>query len=133
MNLLKIFRYRIYLALGLIVLVLTTGILGYRFITAFSWLDALYMTVITVTTVGFSEVVPLSTEAKFFTVFLIISSVFIFAFSISLITEYILSSNSLQLIKKKKVKERINKLSNHVVLCGFGRNGMQGGRTFNDL
>lgn len=69
MNLLKIFRYRIYLALGLIVLVLTTGILGYRFITAFSWLDALYITVITVTTVGFSEVGPLSTEAKFFTVF----------------------------------------------------------------
>ncbi|MDT7827829.1 potassium channel protein [Pricia sp. S334] len=107
------------------VLVLTTGVLGYRFISNFTWLDAIYMTAITVTTVGFSEVGPLSTEAKIFTVLLIISSVFIFAFSLSLITEYILSRNSLQLLKKKKVKERIDKLTDHVILCGFGRNGRQ--------
>ncbi|WP_373516163.1 TrkA family potassium uptake protein [Pricia sp.] len=125
MNLLNIFRSRIFLALALIVLVLTTGILGYRYISDFSWLDAVYMTAITITTVGFSEVGPLSTEGKIFTVFLIISSVFIFAFSISLISEYILSRNSLQLLKKKKVKDRINKLSDHVILCGFGRNGIQ--------
>ncbi|MGB6153653.1 MAG: potassium channel protein [Pricia sp.] len=125
MNLLRIFRSKIYVAVALIVLVLTIGVLGYRFISDFTWMDALYMTVITVTTVGFSEVGPLSIEAKFFTVFLIISSVFIFAFSISLITEYILGRNSLQLLKKKKVKDRINKLNDHVIICGFGRNGMQ--------
>ena len=125
MNLLNFFRSKIYLALVLIVSVLTVGVLGYRFISDFSWMDALYMTVITVTTVGFSEVGPLSTEAKVFTVFLIISSVFIFAFSISLITEYILSRNSLQLLKKKKVKDKISKLTDHVIVCGFGRNGMQ--------
>ena len=125
MKLLNFFRSKIYLALVLIGMVLTIGVLGYRFISDFSWMDALYMTVITVTTVGFSEVGPLSTEAKLFTVFLIISSVFIFAFSISLITEYILSRNSLQLLKKKKVKDKINKLKDHVILCGFGRNGMQ--------
>jgi len=125
MNLLNIFRSRIYLALGLIVLVLTTGILGYRFITDFEWMDAIYMTAITITTVGFSEVGPLSTEGKIFTVFLIISSVFSFAFSISLITEYVLSRNSLQLLKKKKVKDLIDRLSDHVVICGFGRNGIQ--------
>ena len=60
-----------------------------------------------------------------FTVFLIISSVFIFAYAISVITEYILGRNSLQLLKKKKVKQKINNLSNHVIVCGFGRNGMQ--------
>ncbi len=125
MNLLNIFRSRIYLALGLIVLVLTTGILGYRYITDFEWMDAIYMTAITITTVGFSEVGPLSTEGKIFTVFLIISSVFIFAFSISLISEYILSRNSLQLLKKKKVKDLIDRLSDHVIICGFGRNGIQ--------
>ncbi len=125
MNLLNIFRSRIYLALGLIVLVLATGILGYRYITDFSWMDSVYMTAITITTVGFSEVGPLSTEGKIFTVFLIISSVFIFAFSISLISEYILSRNSLQLLKKKKVKDKISRLSDHVIVCGFGRNGMQ--------
>lgn len=125
MNLLKFFRSKIYLALTLIASVFVIGVLGYRFISDFVWMDALYMTVITVTTVGFSEVGPLSNEAKLFTVFLIISSVFIFAFSISIITEYILSRNSLQLLKKKKVKDQINSLSDHVIVCGFGRNGMQ--------
>lgn len=105
--------------------VLVIGVLGYRYLSDYNWLDAFYMTVITVTTVGFSEVKPLDTVAKIFTVFLIIASVFIFAFAISVITEYILGRNSLQLLKKKKVKQKINSLSNHVIVCGFGRNGMQ--------
>lgn len=83
------------------------------------------MTVITVTTVGFSEVRPLDADAKIFTVFLIVSSVFIFGFALSVITEYILSRNSLQLLKKKRVKNKINRLSNHVIVCGYGRNGKQ--------
>ncbi len=107
------------------VIVLTIGVVGYRYISDYNWLDALYMTIITVTTVGFMEVKPLDAEAKVFTVMLIISSVIIFSFALSVITEYILSRNSLQLLKKKKVKNQINSLSNHVIVCGFGRNGMQ--------
>lgn len=106
-------------------LVLIFGVLGYRYISDYTWLNALYMTIITVTTVGFSEVRPLGIEAKIFTIFLIISSVFIFAFAISVITEYILSRNSLQLLKKKKVKNKIERLENHIIVCGYGRNGMQ--------
>lgn len=105
--------------------VLLLGVLGYRFISNYDWLDALYMTIITVTTVGFSEVRPLDTESKIFTIVLIISSVFAFAFAISIITEYVLSRNSLQLLKKKKVKNTISSLKNHVIICGFGRNGIQ--------
>ena len=107
------------------VAVLFLGVLGYRFITDYSWVEAIYMTIITVTTVGFGEVRPLDTEAKIFTVFLIILSVFIFAFALSVITEYILSRNSLELLKKKKVKNQIENLNDHVIVCGFGRNGMQ--------
>ncbi len=83
------------------------------------------MTIITVTTVGFNEVGPLETEGKIFTIFLIISSLFIFAYAISVITEYLFSKNQLQLLKTKKVKKMINSLSNHVIVCGYGRNGMQ--------
>jgi voltage-gated potassium channel len=121
----RLFRSKIYLAVTLMLLVLTIGITGYRFLSDYSWLDALYMTIITVTTVGFMEVKPLGPEAKIFTVMLIISSVIIFSFALSVITEYIVSRNSLQLLKKKKVKNKINSLSNHVIVCGFGRNGMQ--------
>ena len=63
------------------------------------------MTIITVTTVGFSEVRPLDADAKIFTVFLIVTSVFIFGFAISVITEYLLGRNSLQILKRKKVKK----------------------------
>jgi voltage-gated potassium channel len=83
------------------------------------------MTIITVTTVGFMEVQPLDIISKIFTILLIITSVFIFAFAISVITEYILSRNSLQLLKQKKVKNEINNLNNHVIVCGYGRNGIQ--------
>ncbi len=121
----RLFRSKIYIAIVLIAIVLATGVVGYRFLSDMSWLDAFYMTVITVTTVGFSTVGQLSPEAKIFTVFLIIASVFIFGFSISVITEYILSRNSLDVLKKKKVKNKISSLSNHVIICGFGRNGNQ--------
>ncbi len=122
---LKLFRSKIILALALMLTMLMIGILGYRFVSDYDWLDALYMTIITVTTVGFMEVKPLDADAKVFTIFLIVSSVFIFAFAISVITEYILSRNSLQLLKMKKVKNAIDKLNDHVIVCGFGRNGMQ--------
>ena len=121
----KLFRSRIILAFTLMGSILIMGVLGYRFISGFSWLDAFYMTIITVTTVGFMEVRPLDAGAKIFTIFLIISSVFIFAYAISVITEYILSKNSLQLLKFKKVKNTIDRLQHHVVVCGYGRNGMQ--------
>ena len=121
----RLFRSKILLALFLMFTVLLAGVLGYRFISDYTWLDALYMTIITVTTVGFMEVRPLDAESKVFTVLLIASSVFIFAYAISVITEYILSKNSLQILKKKKVKNKINSLSNHVIVCGYGRNGMQ--------
>lgn len=120
-----LFRSKIYAALVLVIVVLLFGILGYRFISDYSWIDALYMTIITVTTVGFSEVRPMGPEGKIFTVLLILTSVFTVGFAISVVTEYILSRNSLQILKKKRVKKTIDSLSNHVVVCGFGRNGMQ--------
>ncbi len=122
---LRFFGSRLNFALFLVVLVLSTGVLGYRFLSHFSWLDAFYMTVITVTTVGFSEVGPMDADTKIFTVFLIISSVFIFAFAISVITEYILSRNSQQLLKKKKLEQKVDRITDHVILCGYGRNGNQ--------
>ena len=122
---LRLFRSRIYLALFLTAMVLIMGITGYRFIAGFTWVEALYMTIITVSTVGYKEVRPLSTEEQLFTVVLITASIFIVAYTISVVTEYILSRNNLQLLKKKKVKQQIEKLENHVIVCGFGRNGAQ--------
>ena len=125
MKITQFFQSRMNIALTLMSSVLIIGVLGYRFLSELSWIDALYMTIITVTTVGFSEVGPMDTQEKLFTVVLIILSIFIFAFAISVITEYILSRNSLEELKNKKVKNKIESLSDHVIVCGFGRNGMQ--------
>ncbi len=122
---LKLLQSKIYLAIFLMVSILLVGVFGYHYLSDFSWTEALYMTIITVSTVGFKEVRPLSTGEQLFTVVLILASIFIFAFAISVITEYILSKNSLQTLKKKKVKQLIDRLDNHVIVCGFGRNGAQ--------
>jgi voltage-gated potassium channel len=106
-------------------MVLTFGVLGYRIVADYSWVDAFYMTIITVTTVGFSEVRPMGPEGKIFTIILIVTSVFIVGFAISIVTEFLLSRNSVELLKKKKMKNAIENLNQHVIVCGFGRNGMQ--------
>ena len=128
---LRLFRSKIILSLSLVAGILLFGVLGYRFISGYTWLEAVYMTIITVTTVGFGEVRPLGTEAKIFTIVLIILSVFIFAFSISVITEFILSRNSIQHLKLKKVRNTIASLDRHVIVCGYGRNGMQAAARLN--
>lgn len=125
MIMIRLLRSKIVWALSLMLLVLSIGVIGYKLLSDFTWIESIYMTIITVTTVGFAEVRPLDANAKIFTVFLIVTSVFIFGFAISVITEYLLGRNSLQILKKKKVKKKIDSLSNHVVVCGYGRNGMQ--------
>ncbi|TMM56052.1 potassium channel protein [Maribacter algarum] len=127
----KLSRSKIYLAIILLHAVVLIGVLGYRFLADYTWTDALYMTVITMATVGFKEVQPLDDTAKIFTVFLILASVFILGFAIAVLTEYLLGRNSLQLLKKKRVKNKIKSLSNHVVVCGYGRNGMQAAERLN--
>ena len=89
------------------------------------------MTVITITTVGFMEVRPLEDDAKIFTILLISCSVFILGYAITVITEYILSRNTLQILKKRKVKSKIENLSGHVIVCGYGRNGAQAAERLN--
>ncbi len=121
----KLSRSKLYVALSLMLTVVLFGTLGYRYISGYTWIDALYMTIITMATVGFKEVQPLDDASKVFTIILIVASVFILGFAISVLTEYLLGRSSLQLLKIKKVKNKINSLSNHVVICGYGRNGMQ--------
>ncbi|MBD0830531.1 potassium channel protein [Aestuariibaculum sp. TT11] len=104
------------------------GVIGYKVVADYSWVDAVYMTVITLTTVGFGEVVPLDDNAKIFTIILILASVVIMGFVLSVITEYILSKNNVEELKQKRMQKRIDSFKNHVVICGYGRNGKQAAR-----
>lgn len=121
----KFFQSKLAGALGLLVLVFFMGILGFKFLYSYLWIDAVYMTVITITTVGFGELHPMSPSEKIFTSILILSSIFIVGYAIKVISEYLLSSSNIGNIRQKKVQQKIDNLRNHVIICGFGRNGMQ--------
>lgn len=121
----KLFRSKIYTALTLLFLLLLVGIFGFKFFSGYSWIDALYMTVITITTVGYGEVNPLDDFSKIFTVFLILTSIVTVGYALSIITEYILSKNNVEELKHKKMQKLIDSFKNHVIICGYGRNGKQ--------
>ena len=123
--LIKLYRSKISTALILLILLLFVGVIGFKIISDFSWVDAFYMTVITITTVGFGEVLPLDSDGKLFTILLILTSVFIVGYALKVITEYIISKNVISELKHKKMQKKIDALSNHIVICGFGRNGQQ--------
>jgi voltage-gated potassium channel len=118
-------RTSAYVALGLLLIMFMIGIGGYMLIEDLSFTEAVYMTVITITTVGFKEVVPLSNIGMWFTSFLIIVSFGIFVFAVTSVTRYMIDGVLRNYYRDRKVKRQIDKLSNHVIICGFGRNGSQ--------
>ena len=121
----KLLRSKFQKALLLIVLILTIGTFGYMFMSGYTFVEALYMTVITISTVGFGEIQPLNDQEKLFTVFLITTSIISFGYTVSAFTEYIISGQLFQQLKLKKVQKKIEQLEGHTIICGFGRNGKQ--------
>ncbi len=109
------------LLLGIVVI----GTIGYVLIEGYTLLEALYMTIITMSTVGFGEVEPLSDLGKIFTFFLIVFSFGIFAYAVTTLTRYIVDGIFRYYYMDFKIKKRIDKLKNHVIVCGYGRNGRQ--------
>jgi voltage-gated potassium channel len=101
------------------------GVFGFMFIEDYNFLDALYMTVITISTVGFSEIHPLSAEGRAFTTILIITNIGVFFYSITTITSFLVDGEFQKFLKMHKVNKVIEKLENHVIVCGYGRNGME--------
>ncbi len=111
---------------GIYVLILMViGTVGYMLIESYSLIDALYMTVITVSTVGFREIKPLSDPGKIFTIFIILSSLGVLAYFLSNLTQSLFKTQlsfffggNLKHLKQKKME-------NHIIVCGYGRNGSQ--------
>lgn len=116
-------KRKIWFAVALTFFFLLVGTVGYAKLEAFSILDAFYMTVITISTVGFGEINQLSGVGRIFTIFLILSGVGSVAFAAHSFTESILERASNPLLKKKAMKKRISKLKGHCIICGHGRVG----------
>ncbi|MDT0552456.1 potassium channel family protein [Urechidicola vernalis] len=118
-------KKKLYAAVGLLFIVLSIGVSGYMIISGDNFIDALYMTVITVSTVGFGLIHPLSIEAKIFTIVLIFLSVFLYGYVLKVISENIAIGTFFKELKHKNMQKKIDNLVGHTVVCGYGRNGQQ--------
>lgn len=108
--------------LASVVVLISFGVFGYSFIEGWSVAEAFYMTMITVTTTGYQEVQPLSHEGRMFTVFLLIGGVGTIAFTTHTFVQEILSMD-LKKLRRQKMKSKMNRLSGHTIICGYGRMG----------
>jgi voltage-gated potassium channel len=113
------------IAIILVILLILTGFVVYHWYFDFSVIDAFYMTIITIGTVGFGEVEPLTDGGKLFTSFLILLSVFIFAYAVTTISANLVAINSIFNFNQKKMENTISTFKGHVIICGYGRNGKQ--------
>ncbi|MEL6812064.1 MAG: potassium channel protein [Bacteroidota bacterium] len=121
----RLYESNIFRAISYVILVYLAGVIGFVVFFEYEWIDAVYMTVITITTVGFGEIHPPGPWEKIFTSVLIISSIFIVGYAIKVTSEYILSKNNIGNLRQKKVQKIIESLENHIIVCGYGRNGKQ--------
>ncbi len=110
---------------GVLMLIMLTGVTGFMIIEHYTFIDALYMTVITIGTIGYHEVKPLSETGKIFNIIFIISSFAVFTYALSRLTKYFVSGEMASYIKNRKLMNTIDKLYAHVIICGFGRHGQQ--------
>ena len=114
------------------VLIVIIGVIGYEVIEGWSFIDALYMTVTTITTVGFAEVHPLSFAGRIFTIFLIIGGVGGALYILTTIMQYILEGQFGITMGRRRMKTRIAKLKGHFILCGYGRVGQEIAQAFSE-
>jgi voltage-gated potassium channel len=107
----------------LLLLILIAGTLGYCLIEQWSLLDSLYMTVITLATVGYGEIHPLSITGRVFTIFLIMGGMGVLLYGVSEVTQFIVQGGIGGILRRRKMERTIKKISNHYILCGAGKNG----------
>ena len=98
--------------------------MGYSILEGWPIVDSLYMTIITMTTVGYGEVRPLSEYGRLFTIGLIITSIGIVGYVFSALTAFVVEGEVRQIIRGRKMDKQIAKLKNHIILCGIGRTGL---------
>lgn len=99
------------------------GVLGFVTIEGYGVLDGLYMTLLTISTVGFNEVHPLSPYGKAFAVVYIMFNIGIFTYVVSIITTYVFEGELNKIYKHIMFGREVKKMKNHVIVCGYGSNG----------
>jgi voltage-gated potassium channel len=107
----------------LFICIVAFGVLGYHFVEGASLFDSLYMTVITISTVGFGEIIPLSTAGRIVTMMLLSTGIMLGAYTIGTLFRLLIEGELRKSIGRRKLEKSIGKLENHYIICGYGRIG----------
>ncbi len=119
----KELRQKLLLSLFLIVLVISFGTLGYMFIEGWDLLDSLYMTIITLASVGYKEVHDLSFNGRIFTIVLVVGGVGTVAYALTSAARIIIEGELQDVFGRRRLENKIKGLKDHYIICGYGRMG----------
>jgi len=120
---LKELRLRLILSAGLIFIIISFGTTGYMLLEGWNFLDSVYMTITTLTTVGYREVHELTTAGRVFTIILIVGGVGTVFYILSIGAKFILEGELQEIFGRKRVEKKIKELADHYIVCGYGRMG----------
>ncbi|RKX24271.1 MAG: potassium channel protein [Candidatus Zixiibacteriota bacterium] len=118
------------LALSMAFIGVSGGTIGFMFLESMDPLSALYMTIITLSTVGFGEIMPLHPAGRVFVIFLILFGVTTAGVIVTLVGEQLLEGHVKHLVTRRKMEAKLKKMSDHFIIAGFGRVGQQVARKF---
>jgi voltage-gated potassium channel len=118
-------RRKIYFSVAALAALLVGGTLGYHLIEGWTLFDGLYMTVITLATIGYGEIQPLSQGGRWFTIILIFFGVALFGFLLSILTQALIESELANTFGRRKVFRDISQLKDHYIICGAGKVGLR--------
>ena len=117
-------RDRLASVAGAFIVAIIMGTLGYQVIEGWGFFDSLYMTVITLATVGYGETHPLTLEGRIFTIFLILGGVATVTYAFSTLTAVLVEGELSQVLARRRMEKEIAKLEDHYIICGAGHAGM---------
>ncbi len=123
-SVIHLFESQLARSLFALAVLVVVAVAGYMLIEGWSLLDSAYMTIVTFTTVGYEEVRPLSTTGRVFTMFLMVAGVGAMLYVLTSVVHMIVAQEVLRsLVRRRRMRARISKLSGHFIVCGFGRVG----------
>lgn len=114
---------KLFYSILLLILVILLGTIGYWYFEEMKIFESFYMTLITISTVGFGEVKPLSIHGRLLTIFIIVSGIGLLTYTLGQIASIFIEGEIHKMLGRKKLEKKITKLHNHFIVCGYGRIG----------
>lgn len=109
----------------LLIAALLLGMVGFMLIEGYTLIEGFYMSVITFSTVGYTEVRPLSDAGRIFSSILILMNIGVFAYVLSVLTAYVIEGNFREMWQDYNIEQKIQMLSDHIIICGYGKYGAE--------